>query len=294
MPIDSKECAAALRRQFRKDHGRAAKPAEIEALREAMVDEHSLSTGGTREVFRRVAEHEGKFYLDLANDAREVVEIDREGWQIVTDPPVTFYRHDNVHPLPTPTRGGTLDELRGHLPPTLTDRDYLLIVGAVLSWLNPTIGYPILAFRSSQASGKSVTARMLQKLIDPQVTDECGLPQKDEDLALAANSSWTLFFGNLGTISERISNVLCRISTGGAFRCRKLYGQNEECFYRFRRPIILNGIGNFMTRGDLLGRTYLIDLEPLTGRKTEAELWKTTTPPTRECSGVSSTRRLPG
>src|SRR5262249_44595741 len=65
------------------------------------------------------------------------------------------------------------------------------------------------------------------------------------------------------------------VSTGGGFSTRRLYSDNEEMIFEVQRPTILNGIGELVTRSDLLDRSILLRL-PTMGderRRTEAEFW---------------------
>ncbi len=58
-------------------------------------------------VFTRLAERDGKIYLDLGNDAWEAVEIDPNGWRVRSDVPVKFRRARGMSSLPDsgPRRG---------------------------------------------------------------------------------------------------------------------------------------------------------------------------------------------
>jgi hypothetical protein len=60
----------------------------------------------------RTASHDGKLYLDLANDQWQSVEISATGWTVVDHPPVRFIRPSSMLPIPTPVRGGNVDMLR--------------------------------------------------------------------------------------------------------------------------------------------------------------------------------------
>ena len=59
----------------------------------------------------RVAGHDGKIYLDLADDGWQAIEIDRHGWRVVDRPPVRFRRAAGMLPLPLPHRKGDLGKL---------------------------------------------------------------------------------------------------------------------------------------------------------------------------------------
>lgn len=62
--------------------------------------------GEEKETFLRIGHRDQKVYLDLANDQGEVVEISRDGWQILAKSPVPFLKTDSMKPLPHPKRGG--------------------------------------------------------------------------------------------------------------------------------------------------------------------------------------------
>ena len=80
-----------------------------------MLQGLALFAGPTEKVHIRYGEHEGKIYLDLANEKWEVVEIGPEGWRVINDPPVKFLRTPGMRPLPTPKPGGSIEELRSFL-----------------------------------------------------------------------------------------------------------------------------------------------------------------------------------
>ena len=70
-------------------------------------------------------------------------------------------------------------------------------------------------------------------------------------------------------------NSLCRLATGGGFATRQLYTDRDEVLIDVRRPTILNGIEEFVTRPDLADRAVFLNLRPIDemDRKSENELW---------------------
>ena len=64
------------------------------------------------------------------------------------------------------------------------------------------------------------------------------------------------------------------LSTGGGFSTRALYTDDEEKIFTAQRPVILNGIDEVATNGDLLDRAIVIYLPriPESQRVTEAQL----------------------
>src|SRR5262249_49903033 len=73
-----------------------------------------------------------------------------------------------------------------------------------------------------------------------------------------------------------LSDALCRLSTGGGFSTRELYSDSEEVIFSAMRPVILNGIEEGITRGDLVQRTVLVELPVIEPeqRRAEGEFWR--------------------
>jgi hypothetical protein len=83
--------------------------------------------GPARPLFVRVAEHEGRIYLDLADEAWRAVEISSTGWRVIGEPPVRFRRAKGMLPLPVPERGGSVAELRPFV--NVAPRHWPLVLG---------------------------------------------------------------------------------------------------------------------------------------------------------------------
>ena len=68
-----------------------------------------------------------------------------------------------------------------------------------------------------------------------------------------------LAFTNISQISEGMSDALCRVASGEGLGTRALYTNDEEVLFGGFRPICLNGIKDFIEKGDLLDRVLLVD-----------------------------------
>ncbi|PHP65516.1 hypothetical protein CSC94_18095 [Zhengella mangrovi] len=90
-----------------------------------------------------------------------------------------------------------------------------------------------------------------------------------------ARHSHLLSFDNLSRIDSRLSDAICRLSTGGAFTTRKLHTDSDLAWFQGARPIILNGIPMLTERADLADRSLQVRLLDIGGRsrQTEAEWW---------------------
>lgn len=226
-------------------------------------------------VFVRLAEWDGRIYLDLANEAWEVVEVSLEGWEVSQVAPINFRRTRGMAPLPRPERGGNLDELRKFVN-VPDDESWILLVAWLVAALRSTGPYPIVTLTGEQGSAKSTTARVLRALVDPSLAALRTTPRDERDLAITANNNHVLAFDNLSGLSGWLSDALCRVATGGGFATRELYSDDQETIFDFVRPIILNGINDVVSRSDLLDRALMFNLPAIReeDRRPEEEFWR--------------------
>ena len=175
--------------------------------------------------------------------------------------------------LPVPEKGGSLDKDLRPLLNAGSDNDWLLMKGWLLSLLIPTAPHPILAFRGEQDTAKSYTQKFLRGVVDPSILPIRRPAKKVEDLMIAANNNW-VSVDNMSRIGDNLSDDLCTMATGGGIAKRTQHTNAEETILEICRPITMNGIGNFITRPDLLDRSIYITLPqiPPETRSPEAKL----------------------
>jgi hypothetical protein len=258
--------------RFLHQHGRAP---NSQLLTDALNTIRAIAVyhGPEMPVFVRVAEHEGDVYIDLGNENWDVVRVTREGYEIVPRPPVGFVRKAGFARLPYPV-DGVVEDPKPFLNPA-THGDFMLVAAWAAFSLNPRGPYPVLVLQGEQGSAKSTTVRVLRSLVDPAVEPLRALPKNERDLAIAAGNAWVLAFDNLSGIRDQLSDALCRLATGGGFATRQLYTDDEEIIFSAKRPIILNGIDDIATRGDLQERSVLVSLPsiPEDERRDENNFW---------------------
>lgn len=212
------------------------------------------------ELFRRFAHVGDAIYWDLGNKAWECVEITRTGWKVVQDPPVKFVRTDNTGSLPTPDRGGSLEEFRPFC--ATNDENWTLIKGWLIGAMRGKGPYFVLIVNGEQGSVKSMLCRLLKRLIDPVRKAELGVMPKDEmGFGLEGELEYALVYDNVSSLSLLQSDCLCRLATGAGIKTRKLYTNGEQAVFESCRPVLLNGIPDFAEKPDLLDRSLVI-LQP--------------------------------
>jgi len=237
-----------------------------------LMEAKSLFEGEEHTIHVRVASHEGKVYIDLCNADWQVIEITATGWQIIDESPVKFRRSRGMLTLPTPQRGGRIDELRQFL--NVEDDTWALVVAWLVAVFCPRGPYPILALFAEQGSGKSTMGCLLRDLVDPSSAPLRAEPGDERDLMITANNSWCLAYDNLSHVPPWLSDALCRLSTGGGFATRELYTDCDEIIFDSQRPVMLTSIEDVATRSDLLDRCLIVWLPtiPKERRRPEDEM----------------------
>lgn len=280
--LGSQEAKRWLQRVFYEDHEKAVRAEILQDVR-GILEAKARFDGAEHEVPVRVSgEPSGPIYLDIIDKRRRAVKLEADGPSVVKTPPVYFRRASSAGSLPHPDFDGEIGELK----PFVNVRDeaaWMRLVGFLLMCFHPTGPYPVLTLSGEQGSAKSTLSRLILSLVDPHAAGLLSGSTRIDDLALAASTSWLVALDNISTIKPTLSDTLCRVSTGGGLRRRRLYTDTGEVAIEFRRPVLLNGIGSVVKAPDLLERSVPVELVPISpeNRRTEADLnsaWETARP----------------
>ncbi|MBW1966539.1 MAG: toprim domain-containing protein [Deltaproteobacteria bacterium] len=249
------------------------KPPGGQALSDALnvVEAKAQFSGAPkREVFLRVAEYNGKVYLDLCNEDWQVVEISADGWQVINVSPVPFKRPPGLLPLPEPRKGNkaSFKALRKYVN-LKSENDFILLVAWLVGALRAQGDHVILVLQGPEGTGKTTAARLIKGIVDPNVSSERSSPRNEEDFIIGASNNHVTSFDNISGIPPWLSDALCRLSTGGGLATRRLYTNDEEKLFYARRPALLTGINPMPTRNDLARRCIVLNLEPIRGQVLE-------------------------
>jgi hypothetical protein len=230
-----------------------------------------------RKTYLRTAGHNGKFYIDLCNVDRQVIEIGPSGYVVISgdSAPVLFIRKSGMRPLPYPTPGGKIEKLKEFL--NLADENAFRLFVAALTYAYRPIGpYPLVGLYGEHGSAKSTAAIVFRRLIDPSVSELRTMPKNPDDLFVQALNAWLQIFDNVSKIPHETSDAMCRMLTGGGLGKRMLYTDNDQVLVDIMRPAIVTSIPDIAERPDLADRSVMLGCVPIARdkRKTEGDFWK--------------------
>jgi hypothetical protein len=139
----------------------------------------------------------------------------------------------------------------------------------------PDIAHPVLAVCGDRGAAKSSLCVIINRLVDPTITEKVIKPSTDRDLIQTLRQKYLTVFDNVSKIVQRESDLLCQVCTGGGMSYRQLRTNDGENIAQIRHAVILNSLSLPIINADLMDRTIILQLQRISqdNRKTEQELW---------------------
>ena len=244
-----------------------------ETISTALLTLRSMAYEGQEiQLYNRVApDGKGGIYIDMANKNNYIIHVTDQGWKYAPQEFPLFRRYSHQKALPEPVKGGEARELLNYV--NITDPiDQMLYLITVGSYFIPDIAHPVLCVHGPQGSGKTMLHELVKFLVDPTLKAPSAIPEKQGDLIQALDHHYLAFFDNVSYLTQEKSDDLCRAVTGGGFSKRKLWTDDEDVIFSFKRCVGLNGINIPAERGDLLERSVSLELTTISKADRRAEM----------------------
>jgi hypothetical protein len=270
--VRSSAFSALLRKRF---YAAMGKPPHATALSDAryLMEAFALHDGRCVRIHLRYHDEPDAICIDLGDAQRRMVRVTGQGWSVEPHGAILFRRPSNMLALPEPVPGGSLGELQAFV--NLDEENFLKFAMATVCAMRESGPFPVQMFTGEQGSAKSTAAKLQKVLVDPGVPDVRIGVRDTHELMIAASNAHQVCFDNqsASTMTQKLSDAFCCLSTGGGFSARALYTDDEEKIFEAKRPIILTSIEDVAGRPELADRAFVIRFGAIRGSyRTEKEL----------------------
>lgn len=118
---------------------------------------------------------------------------------------------------------------------------------------------PILVMKGEKGSGKSMSIRILLRLLFGPVADLVGVPERSDAFVTLTSNSHIVAMDNMDTVIKEIRDKIASLSTGKTDQLRKLYTTNESQIIRYRCWLaVTSRTPDTLQRDDLADRLVVL------------------------------------
>jgi hypothetical protein len=216
-------------------------------------------------------------YYDPTTESWSCIKVTTQGWEILPRHPdnVLFTRFKQLPQL-IPIR---------EYPPNIMDRYLdlmhikghaarLLVKVMLIASFIPDIGHPITVPNGEQGGVKSTYCRYHKRIVDPCAVELLTIPKDRNEFVQHMHHNYVVAYDNVRIVPKWFSDEICKAVTGAGNSKRKLYTDDEDVAYNYKRCILVNGINNVLTEPDALDRSVMLDFTRISDeeRREEAEV----------------------
>ena len=204
-------------------------------------------------------------YYDLSDANRRCIKITKgQDWKIVDNQfDVLFKRFGHQSPQVEPLRDYDpliLDNFIDSLN-IKNEKHKLLVKVWIISLLIPEIAKPMLLPFGEKGSAKSTLLRKIKMAIDPSPLDLFSITHSKEEFIQQLAHHYLCFYDNVRIEPRWLSDEVCRATTGAAHSKRKLYSDDDDIPYKYKKILAFAGINIIFSEPDALDRSIRIELE---------------------------------
>jgi hypothetical protein len=221
--------------------------------------------GPTYPLSLRVAWHNDDIYYDMTNDNWSCVRITPQEWQLVDKTPIPMFMRYTQISQADAIRDYPLDIFDQFLGLTNLKRenedDRLLLMVYIVSLFIPDIPHVMLVLHGEKGSAKSTLQTLIKMLVDPAKPRLLTVYKDEKEFIQQLAHNHVAFYDNLKHTPRWLSDEACKAVTGVGSTKRKLFSDDDDIVYEYKRCLGFNGINVSLTEPDALDRSLMIELE---------------------------------
>lgn len=245
-------------------HRQESGPPKASALRDALLAIRGLAADGPREALHlRHAKHGEKLVIDIGDaTGRVIVVTPGVGYAVQRRSPVLFRRTAFTAPLPIPSRGKRLNDLRKLV--NVSEEDFELLVGWLIAALIPDITHPVALLTGPPGTGKSWGAETLLALLDPSIAPFGYRPRTVRAWHRLASQRRSVILDDVRSIRPEVRDAIYGSITGNAQAWRQ---PGDPVFMPPRNVVMATAVDPWVLRGDLVEHQLRLELMPIVEEK---------------------------
>ncbi len=212
--------------------------------------------------------------IDLCNPSGDRIEVSCKGWGRVELPSSTIFRDSALSTsLPYPSDTPVIKALR-----ELFSLDEIQLK-LLIAWITYTMSnakvrgskFVHLIINGDQGTGKSFLSYIISRIVDPNILGIKALPSSERELSLILACTHVGCFDNTRTLTNKMSDRLCQISSGATDISRQLYTNSDLHLTVLHGAVVLNGIHDIVMASDLAQRSLTLHLTKIPSNKIQSE-----------------------
>ena len=120
----------------------------------------------------------------------------------------------------------------------------------------------MLVLHGGQGSAKLTSQELIKLTVDPAKPKTLTIYNDVKEFIQQLAHNYVAFYDNLKLTPPWLSDEACKAVTGvGIDQKRRLYSDDQDIVYEYRRCLGFNGINNSLTEPDALDRSIMIELQ---------------------------------